>query len=324
MYLFTVFKEHEVYEKTCSKKNSFDLHIQIHRKGDSKILCISESFSRQTCPLFRDSAHVCWFVQGQNIKVHISATFAWTERPNDLQNCFFHLILYGILGKERMPILDHISNRVARWRLDFKLLQATRKTAASTLQRTSECHHFLSHVILNMEDEWTQWSTELSITAVVFLRHKEHLLPHTVLHCVLIIGLPSQYSFCQLNFLLYKKLINLSQIIQSRWAASGSLWNWHHKHLTLAWYGWSLVIRRGGIDCIFLWLEVNWVTIICCHGGRLQITLRYYHTREVRWILMPKILCYSPSLKCNLQNSARREVGSFFYIIIIMLVSGRQ
>ncbi len=32
---------------------------------------------------------------------------------------------------------------------------------------------------------------------------------------------------------------------------------------------------------------------------------------------MPKILCYSPSLKFNLLNSARREAGSFLYIMLV-------
>lgn len=55
------------YEKAGSKKSSFDLHVQIHRKGDTKIVCIRESFSHHTCPLFSDSAHFCWFVHGQNL-----------------------------------------------------------------------------------------------------------------------------------------------------------------------------------------------------------------------------------------------------------------
>jgi len=80
----------------------------------------------------------------------------------------------------------------------FYLLQATGAAAASTLQRACEGHHFLSQVILNMDDEWAQWPTELSVTAVVFLSHIEHLLPHAVLHHVLVIGLPTQYS-CDMN-----------------------------------------------------------------------------------------------------------------------------
>jgi len=58
---------------------------------------------------------------GSYIKVDIRAASAGAERPHDLQNCFSFLILNGKLGNKRMPILDHISNGVAWWRLDFKL-----------------------------------------------------------------------------------------------------------------------------------------------------------------------------------------------------------
>lgn len=76
----------------------------------------------------------------------------------------------------------------------YYLLQATGEKAASTPQGTCEGHHFLSRVILNMEDEWAQGSTELSITEVVLLSHEEHLLPRPVLHFVLIIALPAHNS----------------------------------------------------------------------------------------------------------------------------------
>lgn len=95
----------------------------------------------------------------------------------------------------------------------FYLLQATGAKAASTLQRTHKSHHFLSQVILNMEDERAQWSTELSVAAVVFLSYIEHLLPHTVLHSVFIIGLPAQYN-CDTKQSKHKQDIKMHVLVK--------------------------------------------------------------------------------------------------------------
>lgn len=55
------------------------------------------------------------------LKINIRTTFAVTERPHNLQNRFFSLILDGEFRQERMPALYYITNRVARGALNLHL-----------------------------------------------------------------------------------------------------------------------------------------------------------------------------------------------------------
>ncbi len=55
------------------------------------------------------------------LKINIRTTFAVTERPHNLQNRFFSLILDGELRQERMPALYNITNWAARGTLNLQL-----------------------------------------------------------------------------------------------------------------------------------------------------------------------------------------------------------
>lgn len=120
----------------------------------------------------------------------------------------------------------------------YYLLQATGEKAASTPQRTCERHHFLSRVILNMEDEWAQGSTELSVKVVVFLSHEEHLLPRPVLHFVLIIALPA-HNNCDVTQQKQKKDPCFCQVLCSALTARARQTPW-----TCAWRVWYYRLQK--------------------------------------------------------------------------------
>lgn len=55
-------------EKTGSEKHSLDLHVQVLRKLDPKIVGVGESLLHDACPLLADPAHRLCFIQRQNLR----------------------------------------------------------------------------------------------------------------------------------------------------------------------------------------------------------------------------------------------------------------
>ena len=64
------------------------------------------------------------------------------------------------------------------------------------------------------------WTTALSVDTIGVLLGLEHLLPHGVEDCVLVLSLKPNHSFEYFHLLFYDQLIHLCQVPKTRWSPS--------------------------------------------------------------------------------------------------------
>lgn len=120
----------------------------------------------------------CSLFSTAHLEIDIATARDCTTWSDDAQNRFIVLIFDSIWWYAKRPLFFNAADDLARWRRDFKSLQAAWK--ATTQRWTSiwaiEVDHFARAVIEHLHIEWTGWTATVSSTAIIVLSCPVHLV----------------------------------------------------------------------------------------------------------------------------------------------------
>lgn len=252
-------KEHKIDKKASSHKYSLHLNIHIQRELNTEVVCVGKDFLQQTSPLLTDPTNrLPSAILAFELKVNVSTAVAGHAGPLKLHHSLLVGSHDGEFGVTGVPVLLYVAYGGSRRGLNLHLLQAAGAPAGHAAVRSDQSYDLSVHIVFDLHVKAAQGTTAVACAAVIFLFGGVDLLTQTVLDLVLVVGLEANECLQQLHFLMNKDLVNLSEVLQTRWYSSRHCY-WcryscrHSVRLTRlrSWTNWTRLIHD--------WLIWNWL-----------------------------------------------------------------
>ena len=110
-------------EKSSGQQRRLDLHVEVQRKGDAKVVRLGEGLLTEAGPVFGDFAHLRLPVHRQHVEDHIPTEAIGEEGPRDAKHPFAISVQQTELRPPPGPVLlDGAQQAVAGGAAHLQLL----------------------------------------------------------------------------------------------------------------------------------------------------------------------------------------------------------